>query len=122
MFYLCFVKDRDFVDHVKVPSLPGHAWTEAQPPIKKGKASVHQVDTDKQYAKILQRKYDNEGRVLFGEQQVQIIARNENIKISQPLQFEKFSTIPELINFVSTKIQIDDQFFSCHQKRGNFAT
>ena len=71
MFYLCFVKDRDFVDHVKVPSLPGHAWTEAQPPIKKEKASVHQVDTDKQYAKILQRKYDNEGRVLFGEQQVQ---------------------------------------------------
>ena len=48
---------------------------------------------------------------MFGEQHVQSIARNENIKFSQPLQFEKFSTIPELINFVSTKIQMDDQFF-----------
>ena len=85
VFYLCFVKDRDFIDHVEVPSLPGHAWTEVQPPIKKEKASVHQVDTDEQYAKVLQRKYDNEGGVLFGEQQVQSIARNESIKISQPL-------------------------------------
>ena len=42
---------------------------------------------------------------------MQSIARNENIKISQPLQGEKFSTIPALINFVSAKIQMDDHFF-----------
>ena len=48
---------------------------------------------------------------MFGEQQVQSVGCNKNIKISQTLQVEKFSTIPELINFVSTKIQIDHQFF-----------
>ena len=56
---LCSVEDRDFVDHVEVPSLPGHACIGAQPPIKKERVSVHQVDTDEEYAKILQRKYDN---------------------------------------------------------------
>ena len=53
------MEDRDFVDHVEVPSLPGHACIGAQPPIKKERVSVHQVDTDEEYAKILQRKYDN---------------------------------------------------------------
>ena len=85
-------------------SLPGHAWIETQPLIKK-------VDTDKEYAKILQRKYDNEGGILFGEQQVQSVGCNKNIKISQPLQVEKFSTVLKLINIVPTKIQIDGQFF-----------
>ena len=32
--------------------------------------TVFQVKTDEEYAKILQRKYDNEGGILFGEQQV----------------------------------------------------
>ena len=48
---------------------------------------------------------------MFGGQQVQSVGCNKNIKISQPLQVQKFSTIPELINFVSTKVEIDDQFF-----------
>ena len=87
VLYLCSVEDRDFVDHVEVPSLPGHSWIEAQLLIKKERVSAHQVDIDKECARTLQRKYDNEGGVLFGEQQVQIIARNENIKISQHLQF-----------------------------------
>ena len=47
---------------------------------------------------------------MFGEQQVESVARNENIKIPQPLQVEKFSTIPELISLASTKIQMYDQF------------
>ena len=111
VLYLCSIEDRGFVDHMEVPSLPGHAWIETQPPIKQESVSVLQVDTDEEYAKILQRKYDNEGGILFGDQQVQSVMCNKNIKISQPLQVEKFSTIPELINFVSTKIQIDDQFF-----------
>ena len=101
---LCSVEDRDIVDHMEVPSLPGHAWIETQPPIKK-------VDTDQEYAKILQRKYDNEGGILFGDQQVQSVVCNKNIKISQPLQVEKFSTILKLINIVPAKIQIDDQLF-----------
>ena len=111
VLHLCSIEDRGFVDHMEVPSLPGHAWIETQPPIKQESVSVLQVDTDEEYAKILQRKYDNEGGILFGDQQVQSVVCNKNIKISQPLQVEKFSTIPELINFVSTKIQIDDQFF-----------
>ena len=49
--------------------------------------------------------------LLFGEQYMQSVGCNKNIKISQPLQVEKFSTIPELSNLVSAKIQIDDQFF-----------
>ena len=48
---------------------------------------------------------------MFGGQQVQSVGCNKNIKISQPLQVQKFSTIPELINFLSKKIQMDDQFF-----------
>ena len=111
VLYLCSVEDSDFVDDMEVPDLPGHAWTESQPPIKKERVSVYKVDTDEEYAKILQRKYDTYGGVLFGEQQVQSVARNENIKISQPIQVEKSSTISELINFVSTKIQIDDSNF-----------
>ena len=111
VLYLCSVEDSDFVDDMEVPDLPGHAWTESQPPIKKERVSVYKVDTDEEYAKILQRKYYTYGGVLFGEQQVQSVARNENIKISQPIQVEKSSTIPELINFVSTKIQIDDSNF-----------
>ena len=110
VLYLCSVEGSDIVDHMEVPSLLGHVWIEAQPSIKKERVSVHQVDTYGEYAKTFQRKYDNEDGVLFGEQ-VQIIARNENIKISKSLQDEKFNTIPELINFVSTKIQMDDQFF-----------
>ena len=58
VLYLCSVEDSDFLDHMEVPDLPGHAWTESQPPIKKERVSVHQVDTDEEYAKILQRKYD----------------------------------------------------------------
>ena len=111
VLYLCSVEDSDFVDDMEVPDLPGHAWTESQPPIKKERVSVYKVDTDEEYAKILQRKYDTYGGVLFGEQQVQSVARNENIKISQPIQVEKSSTISELINFVSKKIQIDDSNF-----------
>ena len=95
---------------MEVPSLPGPAWIETQPPVKKERVSVLQLDTGEEYSKILQRKYDNEGGILFGGQQVQSIGCNKN-KISQPLQVEKFSTIPELINFVSTKAEIDDQFF-----------
>ena len=57
--YLCSVEGSDIADHMEVPSLPGHVWIEAQPSIKKERVSVHQVDTDKEYAKILQRKYDN---------------------------------------------------------------
>ena len=37
--------------------------------------------------KFLQRKYDNEGEVLFGEQQVQSIVRSENFRISQASLF-----------------------------------
>ena len=70
VLYLCSVKDRDFADHMEVPSLPRHDWIETQPPIKIERVSVLQVDTDEEYAKILQRKYDNEGEILFGEQQV----------------------------------------------------
>ena len=70
VLYLCSVKDRDFFDHMEVPSLPRHNWIETQPPIKIERVSVLQVDTDEEYAKILQRKYDNEGGILFGEQQV----------------------------------------------------
>ena len=116
VLYLCSIEDRHFVDHMGVPSLPGHAWIETQPPIKKESVSVLQVDTDEEYAKILQRKYDNEGGILFGDQQVQSVGCNKNIKISQPLQVEKFNTIPELIKFVSAKIQIDDQFFLINRK------
>ena len=54
--YLCSVEDRDFVDHMEVLSLPGHAWIETQPSEKKERVSVHQVDTDKEYAKILTKK------------------------------------------------------------------
>ena len=88
---------------MEVPSLPGYAWIETKPPIKKERLYVLQVDTDEEYAKILQRNYNNEGGVLFAEQQVQSVACNENIKILQPLEFENFSTIPKLISFVSTK-------------------
>ena len=45
-------------------------WIETQPPIKQESVSVLQVDTDEEYAKILQRKYDNEGGILFGDQQM----------------------------------------------------
>ena len=67
---LCSVEDRDFVDLMEVSSLPRHDWIETQHPIKIERVSVLQVDPDEEYAKILQRKYDNEGRILFGEQQV----------------------------------------------------
>ena len=50
---------------MKVPSLPGHAWIETQPPIKRERVSVLQVDTDEEYAKIPQRKYDNEGGIFI---------------------------------------------------------
>ena len=56
MLYLCSVEDRDFVDHMEVLSLPGHAWIETQPSVKKERVSVHQVDTDEEYAKILTKK------------------------------------------------------------------
>ena len=65
VLYLFSVEDRDFVDHMKVPSLPGHAWIETQPPIKRERVSVLQVDTDEEYAKIPQRKYDNEGGIFI---------------------------------------------------------
>ena len=67
VLYLFSVEDRDFVDHMKVPSLPGLAWIETQPPLKKERVSVLQVDTDEEYAKILQRNYGNEGGIFFGE-------------------------------------------------------
>ena len=80
VLYLCSIEDRHFVDHMGVPSLPGHAWIETQPPIKKESVSVLQVDTDEEYAKILQRKYDNEGGILFGDQQVQSVGCNKTSK------------------------------------------
>ena len=67
VLYLFSVEDRDFVDHMKVPSLPGLAWIETQPPLKKERVSVLQVDTDEEYAKILQTNYGNEGGIFFGE-------------------------------------------------------
>ena len=45
VLYLCSVEESNFVDHMEVSDLPGHAWTESQPPIKKERVSVHQVDT-----------------------------------------------------------------------------
>ena len=75
MLYLCWVEDRDFVDPIEIPSLPRHAWIEAQPPTKKERVSVRQVNTDEEYAKILQRKYDNEDGVLFGEESVKYRAK-----------------------------------------------
>ena len=91
MLYLCSVEDRDFVDHMEVPRLPGHAWIETQPPIKKERVSVIQLDTDEEYAKILQRKYDNEGGILFGGQQVQSVGCKKTSKYRNLYRFKNLA-------------------------------
>ena len=88
------IEDRDFVDHMEVPSLTGHAWIEARPPIRKERVSVHQVDTDEEYAKILQRKYDNEG----GVQQV-----NNRCKVSRAMKTSKYRNLYRLKNLASSQ-------------------
>ena len=71
-----------------------HAWIEVRPPIRKERVSVHQVDTDEEYAKILQRKYGNEG----GVQQV-----NNRCKVSRAMKTSKYRNLYRLKNLASSQ-------------------
>ena len=114
--YLCSKEDRDFVDDEELPQFsnyPNEKLEFEEPPFKK-RFSSDQIQADEMYAKNLQKYFlaqDKES--CSGEKRANVsptVKENDDDIAETPL-VESVSSISELIDVLTARIDDKDQFF-----------